>query len=1299
MSDDARVQQLLDKLLDSQATPEVVCETCPELLPVVRDRWLEMRRLRAELDALFPPSGGLPSRPPDGTLPQVPGYQVEAVLGRGGMGIVFRAKHLRLNRTVALKMSLAGGDCEPRDQERFRREAEAVAALRHPNIAQVYDAGEADGRAYFTMELVEGGSLAQKIAGTPQPARQSAELLATLAAAVQAAHSCGIVHRDLKPANVLLALDGTPKVSDFGLARRLGDGSALTQTGAVVGTPSYMAPEQAGGRPGEVGPAADVYALGAILYELLTGRAPFKGETAAETVHQVVFQDPLRPSLLIPRVPRDLETICLKCLHKDPARRYASAQDLADDLRRFLDGKPIRARPVGMSERAAKWVRRRPAAAVLVAALLVLMGTAVGVGFWLRQQETDRQTAKARREGQAREALGTALRRADDLRREERWGEALAVLADASPNVTEANDPNLEQRFRQTQSDFQVAAELERVRESSPLLADGNIDYRQRAADFRKAFEHAGLSIDGDVESVVDFIRASAIGTQLIAAVEDRALVAHMLDDGPLVERLLRIARSAEPEPLWRDRFRTPAAWKSRPQLLQLAGAAFETSPQPSEHELALLALLLRKTGSPSEGSRLLGEACRRRPKNFWVHREMGVALALEGRFVDAAAFYRIAVTLRPENADALAGLGTVLARGGQTEDALAAYRRAVELSPKSASLHTRLVEGLANAGYWEEAEAACRRALEVDPANPHPPFRLAEVLYRYKRVEDAMIQCRKAVEIAPQLEEAHYTLGELLAQAGRHEDAVNSFRKVTTLRATKPPPGVVKAARFPADLRLAQELAAAGRGAEAIAVLDAAAARDPKDFRLPLEAGKLYRSQGKLEDAAESFDKAATLLPSRSWALEELAAARLDQGRFADARAAAERLAAIPGRPEERRAWRRQLDLCDSLLAIDADLPAILAGKERPADAATQRALAEWCLKHKRLTAAAAGFYEAAFSARPSLADDLEAADRADAARAVALAGCGVGEDVASISAESRATLRKLALVRLTADYNAWAERHRVGKPGDRTAAAAAARSWQKNEDLAAVRDEQGLAKLPADERRAWQALWAKVAALAVNDPVAMFEQARSHVTRREWEKAAKCYAEGMELEPTDNDEIWFEYAAAQLLAGDEPGHRRACAQMLARSQGRPPSRLYLVARACTLAPAVTDDPARPSGLSANNLEIDDERNQVPGRVLTEQAALHVRAGRCEDAVPLLEQSLAADGRPGRAVLNWLWLALAHQQMGKRDEARRWLDKAARWLDQQGGRMPLESPEMGSDRHNWLEAHVLRKEVEARLR
>jgi serine/threonine protein kinase len=270
--------------------------------------------------------------------PSVKGYEIQGVLGRGGMGIVYKARQIGLDRLVALKMVLGGIHASPDELERFRREAEAVAKLQHPNIVQIYEVGDCEGRPYLSLEFIGGGSLAQKLNGLPMPAAKAAGLMATLARAIHLAHERGIVHRDLKPANVLLTEDGTPKITDFGLAKRLDRDSGRTRSGAIMGTPAYMAPEQASGKSKEVGPATDVYALGAILYELLTGQAPFRAETPIDTVLLVLEREPPPPRALNPMAARELEAICLKCLEKDKTDRYQSAAALAEDLERYLDG-------------------------------------------------------------------------------------------------------------------------------------------------------------------------------------------------------------------------------------------------------------------------------------------------------------------------------------------------------------------------------------------------------------------------------------------------------------------------------------------------------------------------------------------------------------------------------------------------------------------------------------------------------------------------------------------------------------------------------------------------------------------------------------------------------------------------------------------------------------------------------------------------------------------------------------------------------------------------------------------------
>jgi hypothetical protein len=350
----------------------------------------------------------------------VPGYEILAELGRGGMGVVYRARQLALGRVVALKMILSGAHAGEAELARFKTEAQAVARLQHPNIVQVFEVGEHGGLPFLSLEFCPGASLEKKLNGTPLAPREAAALVETLGRAMQAAHEKEVIHRDLKPANVLLGEDGTPKITDFGLAKKL-DEAGQTATGAVMGTPSYMAPEQAGGRSKDVGPHTDVYALGAILYECLTGRPPFRAATSLDTILQAVSDDPAPPTQLNPKVPCDLETICLKCLEKEPAKRYLSAQALADDLRRFLDGAPIRARRTKVLERAVKWVRRHPAPAGLVAVVVLATLVLVAGGGWYnvrlrdalseaRQAKDEADQARLRERQLLEQQLATANR-------------------------------------------------------------------------------------------------------------------------------------------------------------------------------------------------------------------------------------------------------------------------------------------------------------------------------------------------------------------------------------------------------------------------------------------------------------------------------------------------------------------------------------------------------------------------------------------------------------------------------------------------------------------------------------------------------------------------------------------------------------------------------------------------------------------------------------------------------------------------------------------------------------------------
>jgi WD40 repeat protein len=352
-----------------------------------------------------------------GWPPVIRGYEVFHELGRGGMGVVYLAREVRLNRPCALKMILAAGQAGPDAVVRFLAEAEAIARLRHQNIVQVHAAGDHDGHPYLELEYVEGGSLARALDGTPWPPPPAARLVADLAAAMDAAHRSGVVHRDLKPGNILLTADGTPKVTDFGLAKSLGDSTGPTLSGAILGTPSYMAPEQAEGDARQVGPEADIYAMGAILYELLTGRPPFRGATVLETLQQVKSAEPAPPSRLVPGLPRDIELVCLKCLEKDPRRRYAVASDLASDLERFLAGEPVLARAPSALDRWGKFARRNKAVVVGVAGVMTALGLGIAATSLMALRESrarrqsDRNAERATRYAQQAEDARSASRR------------------------------------------------------------------------------------------------------------------------------------------------------------------------------------------------------------------------------------------------------------------------------------------------------------------------------------------------------------------------------------------------------------------------------------------------------------------------------------------------------------------------------------------------------------------------------------------------------------------------------------------------------------------------------------------------------------------------------------------------------------------------------------------------------------------------------------------------------------------------------------------------------------------------
>ena len=1180
MPDNPRVERMLEELLDSDGTPEEACRMCPELLPQVRAGWQRLCALQAEVDALFPRSrvsdDAAPPPLPTADLPRIRGYEVQGVLGRGGMGIVYKAWHRRLNRAVALKMLLAGPCARPEELERFLREAEVVAGLRHANVVQVYDVGDLDGRPYFTMEYVEGGSLAQKLAGTPQSADQAAALVATLAEAIQVAHQSGIIHRDLKPANILLQKserqnsksergsevsdfgfrisDFTPKVTDFGLARRLDGGGGLTLSGVPVGTPSYMAPEQGQGRWDSVGPATDVYALGAILYELLTGRPPFRAETAAATLQQVLAEEPVPPSQLNPRVPRDLETICLKCLHKEPPRRYASAAALAEDLHRYGRGEPIVARPAGRRERLARWVRRHPAAVGLLAALAVLVA-AIATGALLFHQQ---QLAARVRQAETDQTLRAALERERGLLEEGWLAHDLAKLTEARDGGIRATDiarsggASAAVQHEAEALREKAAVRLERARNNRALMeavldvsapretwAAGRTEtgtpmvLAQRSADeqYADAFRGWGLDMDATPEAEV----VARLGAEPAVVVQE--VIAAL--DGWMLERL----RRKRPEAQWRRMFRVAGrldqnaqrrrlrallVGESPPRAAIAAGMVGVGSPWPVLWELArgnawqqlaevqkaidlrtepartvlLLAQAYAAVGDRAGAEKLLRRATTARPDQVVLLGTLAKLLECQGpsRLAEAIEYYRAARGQRPQLGIALSKALVAAGRGEEAEEVLqelaprqshdpafhvlrgvaaylqkkhgaaeAAYRQAIALRPECAEAHYSLGILLADGHKHGAAEAAYRQAIASRPDFVEAYVNLGNVLTAQRKHREAEVACRKALELWPDVAAAYNNLGNALAGQGKLGEAEAAYRKALDLR-----PDLAAAC-----CNLGIALAYQQRHREAEAACRKAIALRPGLAEAHSGLGHALLGQGKLGEAEAACRKALVLNPNLPAAYSSLGLVLMQQSQFNEAALALKKAGELfPAGDPHREVARRLQQSCLRYAILDARLPGVLCGTDKPADAAEQLDLAQLCV-FKQHYAAAVRFSRDAFTAEPERAEDVPAGQRYNAGCAAVLAACGQGKDAGSLDDQERALWRLQALDWLRQDVTWWRKALDNGDAQTNAQAQQRLRHWKADGDLAGVRAPDALARLPAEEREQWEKLWSNVDAL----------------------------------------------------------------------------------------------------------------------------------------------------------------------------------------------------------------------------
>lgn len=851
----------------------------------------------------------------------VPGYDILEELGRGGMGVVYKARHRRLQRLVALKMVLAGAHVGPVGLARFRAEAEAVAKLHHANIVQIYETGEHEGRPYFSLEFVEGGSLDKRISEGSLSSRPAAELIETLARTMEFAHQRGIVHRDLKPANILLesvsgssssvrkrdsssgSLPGeqwtrthVPKIADFGLAKRVGEDSSQTQSGAILGTPSYMAPEQAGGKNREIGPAADTYALGAILYELLVGRPPFKAGSPMDTVRQVLEQEPIPPRRLEPRVALDLETICLKCLEKDPARRFATSGELADDLRRFIDGHPIQARPTPAWERAWKWAKRRPA---IVALLGVCIMAAVGAALFMAWH-----TVSLRRElDRARQEERLARKREQDAIEERR----LTLVREEAQKLFDSA------RVSMAASDW-ANARLDLEKALATIGDDSGLDSLKSPAEELLKRVEGELSIEADR-------RNSQTRFQTFAKRRDEAQFLGTLYTGMDLAANLEAARTAVRLALevYGMRAGGEAAFKvdtylTAAQKAEVLGDCYqlllilaETEAQSaadknaSDREKYLRAALAvldqaRKLSEPSRAFYLrqarylnmLGDKSRAaEAEKAAEHASLDQVL---DHFLMADELYR-----REKFADAIKEFDLVLERKpghfwAQYLDALCLLRqsRPAEarvllgacLAQRSDYVWLYLLRGFANGELkaWAAADSDFQKALGL-PLDDNARYVLfvnrGVLRIRQERYDDAIADLRSAIELKPRAYQAYVNLAQAFRGLNELDVALEQLDRAVELE-----PSQAHLRRLRARLQIERK-----QPHEALADFERLIALENTDSPYlvddQVDRGRLLLASGKISESLAAFDAALVVRRDHLLAQRLRAEALFRLGRF----------------------------------------------------------------------------------------------------------------------------------------------------------------------------------------------------------------------------------------------------------------------------------------------------------------------------------------------------------------------------------------------------------------------------------
>jgi serine/threonine-protein kinase len=738
--------------------------------------WTAPLRTVAQADDDTPPV--LPVRPGTGQVIQIMGdFELQEEIGRGGMGVVFKARQLSLNRAVALKIARVSGPEQGADSQRFRNEAETVAQLDHPHIVPIFEVGSWQGQPYFSMKLIEGGSLAGHLDRFKADPKKAARLMAQVARAVHHAHLRGVLHRDLKPSNILLDSEGRPHVTDFGLARRVAMDSNVTQSGALVGTPSYMAPEQTSGLKGAVTTAADVYGLGAVLYALLTGRPPFRAATTLDTLTLVREAEPAPLRKYNRKLSRDLETVCLKCLSKDPPKRYGSAEALADDLERWLRGEPVSARRITIGQRLGRWASRHKPVAWASAVVLLFAALFGGAtGLWWAQKRAGAEAA-------ARAALDEAAR----LGQEERWREAMSATKRATEVLAGVGaDPDLRKEVEELDKDLEMGGKLQEASLQASMrgMAAANKDFDWEGSDsaYADAFRWYGLEWERlDPSEATDFIRSRSIKPQLVAALDNWAEMRRAAARN--WKPIIAMSRVVDPDP-WRNRLRDAFEFKE-PAAIEKVIASVPWDTLPPDNALFLMRIMRSTIGEDEKTIDHLLKARSRNPADFWFNHHLGVLCrdALKPpRVEDAIRFLSIAVALRPGSPGARHNLGRALGAKGQRDEAIAEYRAALALDPNYGLAHNSLGVALHGERQWEEAIVELRAAIAINPKFAGAHSNLGTALSKKGELDAAILEYRTSIALGAKKVAVHINLGMALKEKGAFQEAILAWRTAIEL-------------------------------------------------------------------------------------------------------------------------------------------------------------------------------------------------------------------------------------------------------------------------------------------------------------------------------------------------------------------------------------------------------------------------------------------------------------------------------------------------------------------------------------